>query len=62
MQIILHQHNKGMATYVDKPVYRWLLPIVYRKTNIILLSWLLYDDIEAVVKREQIKICPNGIS
>ena len=60
--IILHQHNKGMAAYVDKPVYRWLLPLVYRKTNIILLSWLLYDDIAAVVKREQVKICPNGIS
>ena len=51
-----------MAAYVDKPVYRWLLPLVYRKTNIILLSWLLYDDIAAVVKREQVKICPNGIS
>ena len=60
--IILHQHNKGMAAYVDKPVYRWLLPLVYRKTIIILLSWLLYDDIAAVVKREQVKICPNGIS
>ena len=60
-KIILHQHNKGMAADVKKFGYRWLLPLVYRKTTVILLSWLMYDDISAVVKREQVKICPNGI-
>lgn len=60
-KIILHQHNKGMAAYVNKPVYRWLLPLVYRNATVILLSWLLYDDVSAVVKREQVRICPNGI-
>jgi hypothetical protein len=59
--IVLHQHNKGMAPYVNRSVYRWLLPLVYRKSTVILLSWLLYDDISFVVKREQVKICPNGI-
>ena len=60
-QIIIHQHNKGMAAYVNKPLYRWLFPLVYRNTTVVLLSWLLYDDVSAVVKREQVKIFPNGI-
>ena len=35
--------------------------MVYRNTKVILLSWRLYADIEKVVKREQVMICPNGI-
>lgn len=60
-KVVIHQHNKGMAKDVDRPVYRWLLPMVYRNTKVILLSWRLYPDIERVVKREQVMICPNGI-
>lgn len=60
-KIVLHQHNKGMKDYVHKPIYRWLLPFVYKNSTVILLSWLLYDDISLVVSRSQIRICPNGI-
>lgn len=60
-KIVLHQHNKGMANDTHKPVYRWLFPLVYKNSTVILLSWLLYDDISHVVRREQVKICPNGI-
>lgn len=60
-KIILHQHNKGMAHYVNKPIYRWLLPLVYQNTTVVLLSERLYADISQVVKKEQIKICPNGL-
>lgn len=60
-KIVIHQHNKGMANDVDRHIYRWLLPMVYRNTKVILLSWRLYPDIEKVVKREQVMICPNGI-
>lgn len=60
-KVVIHQHNKGMANDVDRPLYRWLLPMVYRNTKVILLSWRLYPDIEKVVKREQVMICPNGI-
>lgn len=60
-KVVIHQHNKGMAKEVDKPLYRWLLPMVYRNTRVILLSWHLYPDIEKVVKRDQVMICPNGI-
>ncbi len=60
-KVIIHQHNKGMADDVDRWLYRWLLPLVYRNTTVILLSWKLYPDIERVVKRDQVVICPNGI-
>lgn len=60
-KIILHQHNKGMEGYVNRPLYRWLLPLVYRNASVILLSCRLYDDVSAVVKQEQVRICPNGI-
>lgn len=60
-KVVIHQHNKGMSEYVDKPIFRWLYPLVYKNTKVILLSWRLYPDIEKVVKREQVLICPNGI-
>ena len=60
-KIVIHQHNKGMAKDVDRPIYRWLLPLVYKNAKVILLSWHLYPDIEKVVKRENVMICPNGI-
>ena len=60
-KVMIHQHNKGMSGCVDKKPYKWLLPLVYKNTKVILLSWHLYPDIEKVVKKEQIIICPNGI-
>lgn len=60
-KIVIHQHNKGMANDVDRWPYRWLLPLCYRNAKVILLSWYLYPDIEKVVKKEDVFICPNGI-
>lgn len=60
-KVVIHQHNKGMKKCVNKWPYRWLLPLVYRNTKVILLSWYLYDDISTVVSRDQILICPNGV-
>lgn len=60
-KVLIHQHNKGMSGCVERRPYRWLLPLVYRNTTVMLLSWHLYDDIAAVVKREQVVVCPNGI-
>ena len=50
-----------MNQCVKKQPYKWLYPIVYKNTKVILLSWNLYEDISKVVKREQVLICPNGI-
>ena len=60
-KIIIHQHNKGLAADVDRWPYRWLLPLVYKNAKVILLSWLLYPDIEKVVPKENVVVCPNGI-
>ena len=60
-KLIIHQHNKGMSKDLGSPWRVKLLKAVYKNTSVILLSWKLYPDIEAIVHREQIKICPNGI-
>ena len=59
--VIIHFHNKGMKNYSSRPFYKWMYKLVYKNTTVILLSELLYDDIKEIIKREQIKICPNGI-
>ena len=60
-KVVIHQHNKGMSKCVDRQPYKWLLPLVYKNTKVILLSWFLYPDIQRIIKKEQVIICPNGI-
>ena len=60
-KVVLHQHNKGLSRDVNRWPYRWLMPLVYRNATVMLLSWHLYEDISAVVKREQVVVCANGI-
>ena len=60
-KVVIHQHNKGMSGCIERWPYRWLIPYIYIRTRVILLSWYLYPDIEKAVKREQVVICPNGI-
>lgn len=60
-KIIIHQHNKGMSNDVDRWPYRWLMPLVYNNTKVILLSWYLYPDIKKIVPKKNVMICPNGI-
>ena len=60
-KLILHHENKGMAKDVAKWPYSWLMPLVYNNSKVVLLSWLLYPDVERIVKRDQVEICPNAI-
>jgi glycosyltransferase involved in cell wall biosynthesis len=59
--MVIHHHNKGMANDVDHLPYKLLMPMVYKNAKVILLSWHLYFDIEKVVPKENVLICPNGI-
>ena len=59
--LVIHQHNKGMSADVDRWPYRWLLPLVYNNSKVILLSRALYPDIASIVPEENVLICPNGI-
>ena len=60
-KVIVHYHNKGVATRQD----RWLDDKLYRKffrgIKVILLAEALYQDVQKYVKREDVYICPNGI-
>lgn len=59
--VIIHFHNKGMKEYSSKPFYKWIYHLVYKHTTVILLSELLYDDVKGIIKKGQVRICPNGI-
>ena len=59
--VVIHQHNKGMNRYAGRFPFKWLLRLVYDETKVILLSWKLYPDIEKIVSKEHVWICPNGI-
>ena len=61
-RVLIHQHNKGMSNCIDRWPYRWLIPYIYKRARVMLLSWHLYPDIAKVVKREQVVICANGIA
>lgn len=61
-KVVLHLHNKGLSKDVHRWPYRWLMPWVFRHTEVILLSERLYDDVASVVRREQVHVCPNGLS
>lgn len=60
-KVVIHQHNKGMSKDVNRWPYRWMLPMVYKNAKVILLSWYLYPDIEKIVSKEHVLVCPNGI-
>lgn len=60
-KIVIHLHGKGASEDAKGRIRKWLLDFTFRNTKVILLSWLLYDDIRRFVKREDVFICPNGI-
>ena len=59
--VLIHQHNKGVAHFQNKFLFNLVYKLIYRKTNIMLLSWSLYPDISRYVRRNEVCICPNGI-
>lgn len=60
-KVIVHYHNKGVATCQDKWLDDKLYRIFFKNIKVILLADALYQDVEKYVKRENIFICPNGI-
>lgn len=60
-KVIVHYHNKGVATRQD----RWLDNILYKQffkgIKVILLSECLYEDVKKYVKKEDVFVCGNGI-
>ena len=61
-KVVVHYHNKGVASRQDKWLDDKLYRIFYRKLKVILLSESLYSDVCKYVERKDVFFCPNGIS
>jgi glycosyltransferase involved in cell wall biosynthesis len=60
-QRIYHLHNKGVRKASKRFVNRFFYRYVFKDAEVIILSELLYSDIEMYVPRNKIHVCPNGI-
>lgn len=58
---VFHFHNKGVKKYDQTKTGKFLYPFVFKKAQVILLSPLLYSDIEDFVPRSRVYYCANGI-
>jgi len=58
---IFHLHNKGVARFQHKKIYKLFYKFVFKNAEVIILSILLYDDIKDFVPSKRIHVCPNGI-
>lgn len=60
-KVVLHMHNQGVRLKQDNWFYNFFYRIVFRNSEVILLSQKLYFDVEKYVSIENIHICANGI-
>ena len=61
VKLIFHFHNKGVYSQQHKKINHFFYTIVFRKTDAIILSRLLYSDIERYFSLDRVFLCPNGI-
>ena len=60
-QIVVHYHNKGVASRQGKFLDNILYNKFFRGLKVILLANVLYEDVKKYVAKENVYICPNGI-
>lgn len=58
---VYHLHNKGISRNQHKKINHICYNYVFKNAYVILLSKLLYSDIQNYVKESNVFICPNGI-
>ncbi len=61
IRIVYHFHNKGVSVNQDKFIDNLLYRMVFKGSDVILLSPNLYPDIRKYVEKEHVYYCPNGI-
>ena len=61
-KVILHFHNKGVASRQDRFLDDRLYRVLFRDASVILLSERLYPDIRKYVPIERVSFCANGVS
>lgn len=60
-KVVVHYHNKGVATRQNRILDNWLYQHFFRNLKVILLAKPLYQDICNYVKEKDVYFCPNGI-
>lgn len=60
-KVVVHYHNKGVATRQNRILDNWLYQHFFKKLIVILLAKPLYQDICKYVKVKDVYFCPNGI-
>lgn len=60
-RIVMHFHNKGVATRQNRRLDNWLYRRYFKNVKLILLADALYEDVKKYVKRENVFVCPNAI-
>lgn len=61
VKIVYHFHNKGVSANQDRFIDDLLYRMVFKGSEVILLSPKLYPDIQKYVNKEHVYYCPNGI-
>ncbi len=61
VNIIYHIHNKGVAAAGKVKFNDFLYRFVFKNSRVIILSQLLYNDIDNYVPKNRVFCCPNGI-
>lgn len=59
---VFHLHNKGVKEYSKTWLGKIIYPLVFKKAKVILLSPILYSDIQDFVSQSNVYFCANGIS
>ena len=61
IKLVYHFHNKGVSTGQHKWLDNLLYRFSFKSADVILLSPLLYSDIQKYVSLNAVHYCPNGI-
>lgn len=61
VKMLFHFHNKGVASRQNRFIDNLLYKIVFYKSYCILLSPLLYFDIQKYIPKNHVLFCANGI-
>lgn len=60
-KLVLHYHNKGVVNYQDRVLDNLFYKLLFKNSNVILLSEKLHEDVIKYVAKENVFFCPNGI-
>ena len=61
VKLVYHFHNKGVSGRQDKLIDKLIYKFVFKNSYAILLSRLLYPDVQKFFPLERVCYCPNGI-